>query len=61
MLVKFATLDQIASHFPVGIYLLQVTNGNTRRLCEICSNLTIKTSERRQTSRFYSFFFGFHC
>ena len=33
---------------PAGIYLLEVNNRNTRTRCEICSNLTIKTPERRQ-------------
>ena len=32
--------------FPVGIYLLNVNNRNTRTSCEICSKLTIKTPER---------------
>ena len=27
--------------------LFKVNNGNTRKKCEICSKLTIKTSERR--------------
>ena len=31
---------------PAGIYLFKVNNGNTRRMCEICSKLTIKTPER---------------
>ena len=33
--------------FPVGIHLLRGNNRNTRRRCEICSKLTIKTPERR--------------
>ena len=33
--------------FPASIYLLKVNNRNTRRNCEICSKLTIKTPERR--------------
>ena len=33
--------------YPAGIYLLKVNNRNTRTRCEICSKLTIKTSERR--------------
>ena len=42
-------LDQMYStSFPVGIYLLKVNYRNTRTRCEICSNLTIKTPERRQ-------------
>ena len=32
---------------PVGIYLLKVTNKNTRTRCEICSKLTIKTPPER--------------
>ena len=32
---------------PAGIYLLKITNKNTRTRCEICSKLTIKTPERR--------------
>ena len=33
--------------FPGNIYLFKVNNRNTRRGCEICSNLTIKTPEYR--------------
>ena len=32
---------------PHNIYLFQVNNGNTLKMCEICSKLTIKTPERR--------------
>ena len=32
---------------PAGNYLLKVNNRNTRKRCEICSKLTIKTPERR--------------
>ena len=32
--------------FPTNIYLFKVNNRNTRRRCEICSKLTIKTPER---------------
>ena len=35
----------------VGIYLLQVNNRSTRAKCEICSKLTIKTPERRNSYR----------
>ena len=35
----------------VGIYLLKVNNRNTRTRCEICTKLTIKTPERRQSLR----------
>ena len=30
---------------PANIYLLKVNNRNTRRKCEICSKLTIKTPD----------------
>ena len=33
---------------PASIYLFKVNNRNTRKRCEICSKLTIKTLERRQ-------------
>ena len=33
---------------PAGICLFKVTNGNTRTMFEICSELTIKTPEQRQ-------------
>ena len=39
--LKYAQVD------PVGIYLFKVSNINTITRCEICSKLTIKTSERR--------------
>ena len=37
--------------FAAGIYLVQVNNDNTRTMCEICSNLTIKSPERRYWRR----------
>ena len=36
---------------PAGINLLKVNNRNTRRKCEICSQLTINTPERRHWRR----------
>ena len=32
---------------PADIYLFEVNNGSIRTMCEICSELTIKTPERR--------------
>ena len=32
---------------PANNYLFKVNNKNTRRKCEICSKLKIKTPERR--------------
>ena len=37
--------------FPANIYLLKGNNRNTRKRCEICSKLTIKTQERRHWRR----------
>ena len=39
----------LVSPYTVDIYIFKVSNRNTRRRCEICSKLTIKTpaSERR--------------
>ena len=35
-------------YIPTNIYLLKVNNRNTRKRCEMCSKLTIKTPERGQ-------------
>ena len=43
------------STIPAGIYLLKVNNRNTKTRFEICSELTIKTLERRQWRRFAIF------
>ena len=32
--------------YPVDIYLVKFNNGNTRIMCKICLELTIKTPER---------------
>ena len=47
---EFSKLFQVAFSklFPVNIYLFSVNNINNRKMCEIYSKLTIKTSERRQ-------------
>ena len=34
------------------MYLFKVNNRNTRKKCEICSKLTIKTPERRRSGVF---------
>ena len=39
------------SNFPANIYLFKINNRNPRKLYEICSQLTIKTSERHQVRR----------
>ena len=33
---------------PADIYLLKIDNGNITKICETCSNSTIKTTEQRQ-------------
>ena len=38
--------------YPANIYLFKVNIRNTRKRCEICSKLMIKTPERRQWRRF---------
>ena len=43
--------DQVRSDFLLSIYLFKVNNRNTIAMCEICSNLRIKTPERRQWRR----------
>ena len=35
------------NQLPANIYLFKVNNKNTRKRCEICSQLTIKTPDRR--------------
>ena len=37
--------DLVLFNFLAGIYLLKFNNRNTRRRCETCSELTIKTPE----------------
>ena len=37
--------------FPANISFFKVNNRNIGKRCEICSNLTIKASERRQISK----------
>ena len=34
--------------FSAGIYLFKFNNGNVRTMCEVCSKLTIKISERQR-------------
>ena len=47
------------SHNPANIYLFKFNNRNTGKKCEICSELTVKTPERRQWRRFGIFIFNF--
>ena len=45
--------SMLSSAVPANIYLFKVNNKNTRKRCEICSTLTIKTPERRLEGTFY--------
>ena len=36
---------ELCGLFPAGIYMFKLNNGNTRKMCEIFSKLTIKTTE----------------
>ena len=44
---------------PVGIYLFKFNKRNTRKRCEICSKLIIKTPERRHWRRSSVFIVNF--
>ena len=58
----FARLTDYCKRFPVGMYLFRVNNGNTRTICEICSNLTINTlSLLLILKKFYTLFHCFRC
>ena len=45
--------------FPVGIYLFKVNSGNARTICEIRSNLILKTPERRPLHHLGAFIVNF--
>ena len=45
--------------FPADNYMFKVNNGNTRKRCEICSDLAIKTPEQRHRRRFSVFIVNF--
>ena len=42
---------ETVTNIPAGICFLKVNNRNTRKRCEICSKLTIKTLKRRHWRR----------
>ena len=43
------------NNLPASIYLLKVSNRNTRRRCEICSKLSIKISSFRLVNLFFCY------
>ena len=49
---------------PANIYLFKVSNRNTRKRCETCAKLTIKTSIRTllfTVNVFHIFFYFIYC
>ena len=46
----FCAVTQCRPQYPANFYMFKINNGNTRKSCEICSKLTIKTPERRRRS-----------
>ena len=61
----------VTETIPAGIYLFKMNNGNIRTMCEICSDFTKMTPERRQwrrsgvllltLNRFHILFWCFYC
>ena len=49
--VHFHAFSNTRSLYQINIYLFRSKKRNTRKSCEICSKLTIKTLERRQWRR----------
>ena len=52
-------MNIVFNQHPAGICLIKVNNRNTRKTCEICSKLTIKTPERCQWRYFGVFIVSF--
>ena len=50
---------RVRSSKPAGIYFFKVSNRSTRKRCQICSKLTIKTPGRRHWRRFKVFIVHF--
>ena len=46
-IIVIITVTYYHNYYPANIHLFKVNNINTRKRCEICSKLTIKTPERR--------------
>ena len=45
-LTNLLIISELYAINPVNIYLFKVNNRNTRKRCQICSKLTIKTPEQ---------------
>ena len=71
LLVACYTGDLAFTRRPANIYMLKVNNRNTRKRCEICSDLTIKTPDNvsdvvlvfllLNLNIFHTFFYCFYC
>ena len=63
LLLSLGTILQIdikgKRSYPANIYFFKVNNINIRKRAEICSNLKIKTPERRQWRRSGGFIVNF--
>ena len=55
-----SNVPSLSSNNRANIYLFKVNNKNTRKRCEICSKLIIKTAERRRSGVFIVDFKIFH-
>ena len=51
-LYRKRNLNSLDNKNPTSIFLFKVNNGNTRTKYEVCSKVTIKTQERRQSQIF---------
>ena len=54
------TRDNVPSNVPDKTYLFKVKDKDTRKRCEICLKLTIKTPKRRQQNRSGVFIVNFN-
>ena len=45
--INMCTITKTVEQVSANIYLFKVNNRNSRKRCNICSKLTIKTPERR--------------
>ena len=57
--LDFSTIDRYFRMFLTNIGLFKVNIRNSRKTCEICFKVTIKTPERRQLLRFGVFIVNF--
>ena len=46
--VASSTVKYDITHYSANVYLFKCNNRNTRKRCEICLKLTVKTPEQRR-------------